>query len=185
MSASRPDLFTVIHKGLRALLFEAATEASRLDVASTSDVDALVARIECALSFLDEHAMIEDHHLLPTLRTVAPELAASLAAEHRILDELHHEVERAAESLVAADPPGRPGAAAALARQVLRLTAAHLAHMGREETEGNAALWSALEDAELAALRVRMARSVGPARHAEWVAMIHPALSPLERSLVG
>jgi hypothetical protein len=178
-------MFTTIHKGLRALLFDAAAESGRVDVTVTSEIDALVARIECALAFLEEHAEVEDRHLLPALRTVAPELAASLAAEHRALDDLQHEVERAGDALLAAAPPERAGAVAALARAFHRLLAAHLGHMGREETEANAALWAALDDGELLAIRGRVVRSLGPERHAEWIAMIRPALSPQERQVVG
>jgi len=184
-AAPRVDLFTMIHKGLRALLFQAAAEASRLDVTSAAEVDALVARLESTLAFLDEHAAHEDRHVLPALRTVAPGLAAALASDHRVLDALQLEVELGTEALLAATPAVRPAVAAELARHVLRLTAAHLAHMGREETEGNQALWDALDDGELVAIRGRITGSIGPERHAAWMDMIRPALTPFEQSLIA
>jgi hypothetical protein len=181
---SRVDLFTVIHKGVRALLFELALDTARVDPNATRAVDALVERIERALGFLDEHAAHEDLHVLPLVRSVAPALAAELAAEHRALDVVQIEVERAADALALAELSNRPAAAAALALVVNHLTAVQLIHMTREETEVNVALWAAVSDADLAAIRTRMIESIPRARYAEWMQIVGPALNPVERRLV-
>ena len=180
----RVDLFSVIHKGLRSVLFEAALEAARVDPTSSPAVDALVARVERLLAYLEEHAHAEDTHIFPALRTIAPELAASLAADHRGLEVVQLETERAAHALALADLAGRAEAAAHLLRLLNHLTAVHLVHMNREETEASAALWAGMADGELAGLRVRIQASIPPDRHAEWLAILGPALSPQERRLV-
>jgi hypothetical protein len=180
----RVDMFTMIHKGLRALLFELAAEAARVDPSSTAAIDALCAKIERVLGFFDEHAALEDAHAFVALRTVAPALASSLAAEHRTLDLAQREVEHAAELLALAPLAARGEAAAQLARRVNRMTSAHLAHMDREETEANGALWDALDDAELGEVRRRLISAIPPPRYAEWMAMVAPALDPVERRRV-
>ncbi len=180
----RVDLFTMIHKAVRSLLFELAADAARIDLRSTSAIDALVARIEHAVDLLDEHAHQEDTHVFPAVRTIAPDLASSLAADHRALDVVAIEVERAALALAQVELAERPAGGAQLARLLNHLVALQLVHMGREETEVNAALWSGLDDTELAAVRDRILGGIPAARTEEWRNLMAPALSPMERQLV-
>lgn len=180
----RVDLFTTIHKAVRALLFELAADAARVDLRSAAAIDALVARVEHVIDLLDEHAHQEDAHVISVVRTIAPELAGSLASDHRALDVVAIEVERTAHLLAQAEPAQRPAAGAQLARLVNHLVAVQLVHMGREETEVNEALWGALDDLELAAVRARILGGMPAARTDEWRSLMAPALSPMERQLV-
>jgi len=180
----RVDLFTTIHKGIRALLFEIATDTARLDVAACIEVDGVVERIHRLIAFLDEHAHHEDLHVLPAVALASPDLARSLGIDHRALDEMQVQVGITADGLACADLDGRAAVAAQLGRAINRLTAAHLEHMSREETEVNAVLWASYEDTELAAIRGRLVGSIPADRYSEWMAMIAPALSPVERRLV-
>jgi hypothetical protein len=177
----RPDFFTAIHKGVRSMLFELSLEAARLDTSSLAAVDELAERVERTLSFLEEHAEHEDNHVLPALRTIAPELATRLAADHRALDARHHAITRAAEELAVTPEPSRPVAAADLARMIDELVALHLSHMQREEIEANTALWAALDDEELFAIRGRIVSNIPTERYVEWMKFVLPALSPAER----
>lgn len=179
--SSRVDLFTTIHKGIRTLLFDLALEAGRVDPLDTAGVDALVARVERAFEFLDEHAAIEDRHVLPALRTVAPAVAATLAGEHRAMEALQLDIGRTAEEVARAEPADRRPLVVELARLIHRLIAAQLLHMQREETEANRALWAALDDVELAEIRARAGASLPAVRRAEWSELLVPALSPAER----
>jgi hypothetical protein len=181
----RVDLFSTIHKGVRALLFELSTEAARLDVNSTSAVDALVARVERVLGFLEEHSHTEDTHILPELRALAPSLADELACDHRDLDAAQIEVALAAEAVALADLSQRNIAGPRLIRAVNHLVALQLLHMNREETEVNATLWAGRSDADLASLRERLRGGLSRDRHAEWLAVVTPAMNPVERKLVG
>jgi hypothetical protein len=181
----RVDLFSTIHKGVRALLFELSTEAARLDVNSTPAVDALVARVERVLGFLEEHAHTEDTYILTELRALDPLLADELACEHRALDAAQTEVALAAEAVALADLSQRPVAGTRLVRVVNHLVALHLLHMNREETEVNAALWAGRGDAELAALREALRGGLSRERYAEWIAVVTPAMNPVERRLVA
>lgn len=180
----RVDLFTTIHKAIRGALFELAREAARCDLRSAEEIDGLVARVERTIGYLEEHAHHEDGHVLPAVRTVAPELAASLAQDHRALDVVALEVERAAHALAAASPADRPDAGGQLARLVNHLVAVQLVHMNREETEVNEALWGALGDPELAGIHGRILAAIPADRMSEWQGLMGPALSPVERAAV-
>lgn len=178
----RVDLYTTIHKGIRALLFDVATEAARIDTSSSLAVDGLVDRVEQAIRFLEEHAHHEDTHVMPALAAASPELARSLDLEHRVLDALQIQVEATAEALAAASVEVRTIRGMELARLLNQLTSKHLAHMGREELEANAVLWAAYDDAQLVELQGRIIGSIPSERYLEWVHMVAPALSPPERA---
>lgn len=181
----RVDLFSTIHKGVRTLLFELSTEAARVDVTSTASVDALVSRVERVLAFLDEHAKLEDTYVWPLLQSLDAELAAELAADHRGLDAVQTEVSLAVQAVALADLSQRPIAGAQLVRVINHLVAVQLLHMNREETEVNATLWAGRADTELGELRAQMAGSLPTERRAEWVAILTPALNPVERRFLG
>lgn len=182
---TRVDLFSTVHKGIRALLFELSMEIGRVDVTSTAAVDAVAGRVERVLTFLEEHAAIEDSVVWPELRALDPVLADGLAAEHRALEVAQTDVALAADAIALADLSQRPQAGAQLIRAVNRLVALHLLHMDREETEVLAALWACRDDAVLRALRARMAGTLPRQRLSEWMAIISPALDPVERRLLG
>jgi hypothetical protein len=181
---TRVDLFTTIHKGIRALLFDLARDAARVDPTSNQAVDGLCARVERTLGFLDEHAMLEESHVFSALRVVDVRLAEELAADHRGLEVVQVEVERAAEALALAQLSARPMAAAHLARLLNHLVAVQLIHMNREETEVSAALWAGYRDDELIAIRTRLRDTLPAERYAEWMQIVGPALNPVEHRLV-
>lgn len=181
---ARVDLYTTIHKAIRAQLFDVATEAARVDLRSTVAVNLLAERVARVLGFLEDHAHHEDTHVLPAVHAVAPEVATSLDIEHRMLDGIQAEVAAAAAALVRAEPAHRAASGLALMRQLNRLIAAHLSHMGREETEANAALWCGYDDAALGGIQGRLIGSIPAARMAEWQEIMMPALNPVERALV-
>ncbi len=180
----RVDLFTTIHKGVRALLFDAALEAARVDLSHACAVDRLVERVERLLGFLDEHARHEDTEIIPIVQRYDPKLAATLTAEHISQDAVHHAVERAARALALAPDGDRRPAATALSRMLNQLVSLHLIHMNHEETVVNAVLWGALGDPDLVAIRERIVGGIPSERYSQWRDVLAPALDPAERALV-
>lgn len=181
----RVDLFTTIHKGIRALLFEAALETARVDLSSTWEVDRVVAQIERMLGFLDEHARLEDAEIIPALRVVDPVLAATMCAEHQTHPSVHAAVLRAARA-VALAPEGERGTGGKhLMRAVNQLVSMQLLHMNHEETTVNAVLWGAFGDSDLIAMRGRIVARIPDDRHAEWRSVLVPAVDPTERAVLG
>ena len=182
---SRVDLFTTIHKGLRAVMFECALDVARVDLASTYEVDKLAAQLERMLEFLDEHARHEDAEIIPALRVVDPVLAAALVAEHQTHPSVNAAVERSARALAMAREGERGVAGKHLMRVVNQLVSMQLLHMNHEETVVNAVLWGAYGDAELRAIRGRITARISGDRHAEWRSVLRPAVDPVERLLLG
>ena len=179
--SQRFDLFTPMHKGLRAMLFDLATDAARIDMASEIAVDLLVERVLRVLAFLDEHARHEEVHLMPAVRAAAPELSRRLADDRIVIAAAHSEVELCADDLELAAPDQRREVCAQLVRLLNLLIVQYLAHMGRKEVEANAALWATHTDEQLAALQRRQVSSIPPERYTQWMLVIVPAVDPVDR----
>jgi hypothetical protein len=180
----RVDLFSMIHKAVRTVLFEVSVEAARVDLTSASAIDELAGRIERALELLDEHARIEETYIMPALRALDDLLADELATEHRALEVVKVEVENGVAALQHADLATRGDAGANLTRVVNHLVSVQLIHMNREETEIMATLWAGMTDPDLGSLRMRMAESLPTERRLVWRGLLEAAISPVERRLV-
>ncbi len=182
---TRTDLFLPIHKGLRRLLFDLGGRLARADFADAKEVRQVLDQMEATLAFLKEHAHLEDTHVLVELRRVAPRVAAEIAAEHAHLESLERSLTREAGILALSAGREREMAGARLLGLWNRFVAAHLAHMDREETEANEALWAHLSEEELLGVRGRTAAALGPERLAAWAEVVLPALNPKERAALA
>jgi hypothetical protein len=141
------DLYGSVHKAQRARLFALVVAAGRTDPHDDAAA-AQVAAVAAALAAeLHEHGEHEDQFIHPLLARYAPELAASLAAEHRDLD-------GALAALTRAAARREPAGAESLHRVACRFTATYLAHLEREEGESMPALWAHATQDELAGVLV-------------------------------
>ncbi len=178
----RNDLYSTVHKGLRAALFELAADSARVDSGADHELRALVARLRRLLGFLEEHGRHEDAHVMPLLAEADFGLAQFVEREHAQLEASLHGLEVLAAQLEAATNGSRAVLVAELQRHVERLVAEQLVHMQREETQVNAALWERFDDADLERAHQRILDGISPARMAEWLELMLPALSELERA---
>jgi iron-sulfur cluster repair protein YtfE (RIC family) len=178
----RNDLYSTVHKGLRAALFELAADAARVDSGADHELRALVARLRRLLGFLEEHGRHEDAHVMPLLAEADFGLAQFVEREHAQLEASLSGLEVLAAQLNAATNGSRAVLTAELQRHVERLVAEQLIHMQREETQVNTALWERFSDEDLERAHQRILAAIAPARMAEWLELMLPALSELERA---
>ena len=80
------DLYRDIHKGIRSTLFAVTTAAGCLDPTDDSGWGALTDHVLAVQHLLHEHACNEDAFIDPVLEVHAPDLAAAITADHRVLD---------------------------------------------------------------------------------------------------
>lgn len=80
---ARIDLYSTVHKGLRAELCQVATLAGRTDFARAEEADAAALAARRLVGHLETHAALEDREVMPELARGAPELHAELESEHR------------------------------------------------------------------------------------------------------
>jgi len=179
---NRIDLYANAHKGLRALLFQAAAQAARTDPDDDREVTSLASRVRELVAWLDQHAEHEDAVVMPVLAQIAPDLHAALRADHARVDGLQREVESWVARLDATAGPARRSALQRLHERLLRLTAEHLQHMATEESDANRMLWAHRTDAQILELQAAIRASTPRSRAAAWLAVTLPALSVPERA---
>jgi hypothetical protein len=78
----RTDLFTAIHKAIRAQLFDAGLRMQNLDIHNDEDVAEFTAIIRDRLAFLHEHADKEDTYIFPVIAGYDRELVEAVEREH-------------------------------------------------------------------------------------------------------
>jgi hypothetical protein len=185
-TTTRLDLFSSVHKGLRAALFETATLVARTDFADADAAGSVASRCVMTLRFLEEHAEHEDAVVMPELAALAPELHVALQSDHARTDGLQREIAQLLERLARANAAERVSLGRRVHDRIWALAAEHVRHMQREEQEAMRMLWAHRSDAELQALHGRVLARIAPPRTAEWLALMLPAMSVPERAaLIG
>lgn len=180
---ARLDPFTTVHKGVRALLFDAVTRTARVELTSDEEVDRLAERIERALELNAMHENAEHAVILPVLEHLAPGAAERLQQMHDALDASAGVVRRAARTLVLTAAGERGVACRALLQALDDLTVTCLAHLRYEETVVSAHLRGSLSEREIDDLCRRMRLHIGEESCSEWRAVLEPAISEGERVL--
>jgi hypothetical protein len=176
------DLFGPIHKGLRALLFGAATAVARADFANDQQTRAVLGDLRHLNEFLREHALHEDMHVLPLVAAHDGDLARALARTHAQMEALQVEIAVLLARIEGSPREERLATAASLPRLINRLVAGHLLHMEEEESQANALLWERATHEALTGVRTRITASMSPERTRAWMAVLLPALNPRERA---
>ena len=179
---SRFDLFTNVHKAIRALLFETTIRVGRTAFADAAEAAATAASLRVLFVHLEEHAAQADAVLMPELQRLAPELFAELQDEHTRTAGMQAELAALLDRLDGATADERLALGQRLHHRLHRLVAAHLAHLEREEVEAHRVLWAHCTDAELQTLHARIIARNAPARVAHWLALILPAIARPERA---
>jgi len=182
----RLDSFTPIHKGLRRSLLETALLLARTDFESSAETAAAHDATTGCLGYLRDHAEHEDRHVIPRLAELDAALAAALEAEHPRLERAALAVDTLWPRITAAPSgPARAAVGRELVRRFQTFVAQQLQHMDREEREVTAVLWAGMTDAEIGAISGRIVAEIAPARMAEFMELILPALSRPEREAMS
>lgn len=174
--APRLDLYSGIHKGIRANMYETALLLSRTNFADDNERGQALTAVRTTLGFLDEHLVHEDTYVAPVLAEIAPDLAPTLAGQHtdheRCSAELKATVARLHEG--AGDPLAE---GAGLCAQFNALVAEQTEHMNLEESRANEVLWANRTDEQLAEIRGAIQGSIPPERFGEFLAIMLPNMN--------
>jgi len=179
----RLDLYTPIHKGIRAYFGAAIDAVGRLDVLDPEDVARVAAEVRGLIKLLRAHLHLENQFVHPAIEARRPGAARATAYDH-----VEHECEledleaRLMMLERAEDDSARARAAAELYRALATAAAENFRHMAFEESQNNARLWEAYSDDELQALHDALVGSIPPDEMAQVLRWMVPALSPVERA---
>jgi hypothetical protein len=185
MSSDRVDLFTLVHKGVRRVLFDTAMELSRTDFAAADETERAGAAVRRCFGLLREHADHEDREIQPLITRFSPTVASVLRAEHVTLEKASIAVESLLPRLAAAALDERRAMGAELQRRFYLLVSDQLRHLDREEREANAVMWANLPDPALLQIRGRITAQIAPARLAEWYQLVGSVANRRERDALG
>lgn len=159
-AAPRYDMYLPIHKALRAYMSETLTAVGRMDCDDDHDVATALAQLRELLQICAGHVEHENRFVHSAMERRRPGSAMRIADEHIEHSHAFGDLRAAVTLVELAQGAERRTLAQVLYRQLALFIAENFEHMQREETEHNAALWSAYTDEELAAIEAELVASI-------------------------
>ena len=159
----RYNLFNLVHKGLRASLYQTALHLQRTDFTREKEKTAAIERVNEIIMLFEGHANKEDHFVLPAIATYEPSVVAAFEAEHEEDERLAHQLKECLKQIESAETylelliAGKN-----LNESFVAFVAFNLVHMSKEESCINPILWRYYSDEELQAISGRIVESIPP-----------------------
>ncbi len=187
------DLFTPIHKALRAMLYDLSARLQTNDFADTAATTAVVSHLEsdfavarsagCVVCVLSHHAGDEESAIFPQVSRVGERLVQSLREEHHDLARRELAIGELAHRLLAMQSPDdRIAAGVQLNHRANELLGAYLTHMNREDTELVPLMQEHFTDAQMIEMRSVIMGGMPPERLFAILGWMLPALNVTELS---
>lgn len=173
MQQNRYNSFNQIHKGLRALLFETATDLQRADLSDAEEGRQAIDQLTEVMMLFESHAHGEDHFFNTPLEQKESGMAELFIKEH----EEDHRLAQVLENLIdqwkqETSCEGRALVGRNLLYAYYEFIAFNLYHMNKEEIELNANLWKHYTDAEIKSIEQTLVNQIPPqkmAAYARWM----------------
>ena len=181
--APRLDMYSGIHKALRAAMADTLLAVGRMDVEDDLDLAQTTQRVLELLGFCASHLKHENEFVHTAIEARAPGASEAIGHEHE--DHLKHiaQLSEAVASLRACPQPAlRHGLANALYGQLALFIADNFHHMRVEETAHNAVLWARYTDGELMAIHDALVASIPPAEMMYTARWLVPFMNPVARA---
>jgi len=178
----RVDMYSGIHKALRALMADTLLAVGRMDVDDALERAQVVQRVQELLAFCANHLKHENEFVHTAIEARATGASEVIAHEHR--EHLHHieRLSKAATCVLTCSVLERPAAVTRLYGELALFIADNFQHMHVEETAHNAVLWARYTDAELMEIHERLVASIPPAEMMLTARWLIPFLNPAERA---
>jgi hypothetical protein len=180
----RLDLFTSIHKAIRAMIYEAGGGLQTVDFVDERAALKTTADLIPVLSLLREHHETEERFVFPEVRRFDEALVDDLQTQHRTIETL---LAIAGDAVVATDDAAgsseRVEAGVELNRRFNELTAFYLQHLAHEEVTMLPVTWQHFTDAQLGAMQGTIMGSMEPELALQWLGWMFRGLNRAE--LVG
>ncbi|HWI84128.1 hemerythrin domain-containing protein [Ramlibacter sp.] len=181
-AAGRFDMYSGIHKAVRAAMADALLAVGRMDA---EDDLALAQATECVMQLLDfcsAHLQHENEFVHAAIEARAAGASAAIAHEHEEHQRHIGQLAAAVGALRGAPASGRAPLAQALYRELALFIAANFEHMHQEETAHNTVLWARYSDAELVQLHDALIAAIPPQELMDTLRWLVPAMNPGERA---
>ncbi len=182
--SSRHNIYSVIHKALRAFMTDTLLKIGRMDVTDAAERAEAIAQLHRLLAMCSSHLHHENEFIHAAIEAARPRGAARTTEDHR-----HHE--RAIAGLrdeVAGFEAAPAELLPALARQLYLSLSAFVAenftHMITEEVENHATLIEAYDEGQVLALEQRLVASLSPEEKFTAMSWMIPHINANERAFL-
>lgn len=159
----RYNIFYRVHKALRAILYDTASELQRTDFNNQREAETVLQRITAVVDLFDKHAYVEDTLVFAAVEQYEPSIVDAFEQEHikdhelmeklRVMMQMFH-------SLTKEDEKIQIGSA--IRKSFVELLTFNLDHMAKEEDIINNLLWRYYSDAEIHTLEQQIVSSQTP-----------------------
>jgi hypothetical protein len=160
--APRFDMYSGIHKALRAFMADTLLALGRMDPADEADVAQATGRVLELVAVCAGHLQHENEFVHAAIEARAPGASAAIGHEHEGHVQHIARLSDLVAVLRAAAPESRGSAALRLYRELALFIAENFEHMQVEETAHNEVLWARYTDAELVAIHDALVASIPP-----------------------
>jgi len=153
--------FNMIHKALRALLYDTALSLQQTYFADAQESESALTKVETVIAQFDQHAFHEDSYVLPAIKLYAPALVDAFEAEHEKDHALGEKLKHLLDMFRAtSSAEERIVCGSAITQAFREFMIFNLEHMSKEEVEINKVLWENFTDAELMEINGRIVASI-------------------------
>lgn len=163
----RFNTFNMIHKALRAMLYDTALTMQQTYFADTDEAAIALEKMNQVIHAFEQHGMHEDTILMPVISKYDQSMIASFEDEHKedvsLGNKLMH-LHKIYNATVS--PEERILAGSVITRAFREYMVFNLEHMQREEVELNQLLWEHYSDEELLEINARIVATIDPAEMA-------------------
>ncbi|HYG20213.1 MAG TPA: hypothetical protein VD816_14845 [Ohtaekwangia sp.] len=160
MREYRYNVFTLIHKGLRGLLYNTAMRIQQSDLSRVEEGSAAIQQIEVVVLLFEKHAENEDKFLLAAVVQHDTDIASNFRSGHEHDLRLAEILRTGIDAWKRAGDDGRRSAAARNIFYAFNdFTAFNLSHMNKEEKLLNKILWQHYRDDEIRLFEQAMTRN--------------------------
>lgn len=166
METKRFNTFYLIHKALRAMMYDCAVSIQQTDFTNKAEVNLTVTKIRNVIENFDDHANHEDNFLMPMIVKYKPVIVAEFENEHVTDHRLGKEISGVIDDLnSAATDDERKSCGLKLLYLFNDFMGFNLYHMNKEEDILNNILWKHYTDEEILAMQGRLISSIPPEKN--------------------
>jgi len=160
---TRYNVFLMIHKGLRAFMYDVSISIQHTNFAKAEGFPHSLEKLELLLDTFDKHGHHEDGHVFNMLAACNPQLQAEMEQEHVTDHALSNRLrELMARYRKAGTAEERMASGSEIGYVYNDFIAFNLTHLNKEELVVNAALWQHYTDADILAANMRMIAQLSP-----------------------
>jgi Hemerythrin HHE cation binding domain len=190
----RENLFTPIHKGIRAMIYELGLRLGTTDFSKVAESNQTALQLKsdlngstanCVICLLYAHSRHEEQDFFSAVAPFDKEMVDLLMVAHRDINKRIIDISKTVDELVAAtDLARRIEIGDRFCLEANDLFAAYLAHLNDEEATMVPVMWEHFTDAQLRAMRAQFYNRIPLPRFEDWMRWTLPALNSHELELL-